>query len=186
MMKCAVGANNLCYWQGKHSKKLWASYNLPCLSSRHFYAISICKTGHSSSLRGIQKRSSGVSTLGLPRGRASSEGAWPSAHLHTCAGRREVIPRGPAGLFSTIRSKPHAHRYLRRQPAPALGGRKEAPKALGAETLRRRAAPQARAGRHRPGLEQGPQLPAWDRAQRPEVRAALTEVQELLHGERGR
>lgn len=127
---------------------------------------------------------------GCPRS-ASHAGAPPwkgPGRARTCtrAPEGERSFRGPAGLFSTIRSKPHAHRYLRRQPAPALRGRKEAPKALGAETLRRRAAPQARAGRRRPGLGQGPQLPAWDRAQRPEVRAALTEVQELLHGERGR
>lgn len=37
-----------------------------------------------------------------------------------------------------------------------------------------------------PGPGQGPHFPAQGRAQRPEARAALTEVQELLHGKRGR
>ena len=41
-----------------------------------------------------------------------------------------------------------------------------------------------RAGRARPGSPVA--APGWGCAGRPEVRAALTEVQELLHGERGR
>lgn len=187
-MNCTVGGN-LSQWQGKHSMKHRASQNLLPLSACHFYVIIICKTEHSSALCRIWtwlpevSAHSPLTRAGLFRKRLAG-----SAEVHTCAEKRFE----PRACFSTIHGeKAHSPSYLSgaRTPAPEQrdpsardgGGARSAGETLRKGARRRREG--TRAGRARPGLAAA--APGWGCAGRPEARALLTEVQELLHGERG-
>lgn len=120
----------------------------------------------------------------------SSERAWLRARRCT---RALKSGSGPQTCFSTIHGKKaHSPSYLsgartpapeQRDPSARDGGGVRSP---GGETLRkgaRQLREGIRAGRARPGLAAA--APGWGCARRPEARAPLTEVQELLHGERG-
>lgn len=111
----------LSQWQGKHSLKHWASYNLLPLSARHFYAIIICKTKHLSALCRIPTRLPEVSAHSLPTGAALfRNGQAASAEVHTGAEKRRVIPPSAPGLFfnNTRQKKPHTLPVISPAPAP--------------------------------------------------------------------